>query len=237
MKRWTIQSIDEEEKQVIKNLQNALGIDQLIARLLVLRGINSFSEAKAFFRPSLADLHHPFLMKDMDKAVNRILQALQRQERIMVYGDYDVDGTTAVSLVYGFLKNHTSNLITYIPDRYKEGYGVSVQGIDWAKENNVSLIIALDCGIKAIEKVDYAREKGIDFIIADHHKPGDEVPKAVAILNPKQVDCSYPYKELCGCGVGFKLIQALTERMDLPQQQLLNYLDLVVVAIAADNAS
>ena len=153
MKRWTIQSIDEEEKQVIKNLQNALGIDQLIARLLVLRGINSFSEAKAFFRPSLADLHHPFLMKDMDKAVNRILQALQHQEKIMVYGDYDVDGTTAVSLVYGFLKNHTPNLITYIPDRYKEGYGVSVQGIDWAKENNVSLIIALDCGIKAIEKV------------------------------------------------------------------------------------
>lgn len=234
MKRWTIKSIDEEEKQVIKNLQNALGIDQLIARLLVLRGINSFSEAKAFFRPSLADLHHPFLMKDMDKAVNRILQAFQHQEKIMVYGDYDVDGTTAVSLVYGFLKNQTSNLITYIPDRYKEGYGVSVQGIDWAKENNVSLIIALDCGIKAIEKVDYAREKGIDFIIADHHKPGDEVPKAVAILNPKQVDCSYPYKELCGCGVGFKLIQALTERMDLPQQQLLNYLDLVVVAIAAD---
>src|SRR5690606_6415395 len=186
-----------------------------------------FDQAKRFFRPSLSDLHSPFLMKDMDIAMNRILQAIRQGENIMVYGDYDVDGTTAVSLVYSFLKNYTPNLITYIPDRYKEGYGVSLQGIDFASEKKVSLIIALDCGIKAIGQVEYARKKGIDFIIADHHKPGEEIPQAVAVLNPKRKDCAYPYKELCGCGVGFKLIQALTDKLALPQEQLFAYLDLV----------
>ena len=234
MKRWTIQQLNEKEQQNALNLQEKLGTDQLIPQLLVKRGITNFAEAKSFFRPSLSELHSPFLMKDMDIAVHRILQALQRGENIMIYGDYDVDGTTAVSLVYSFLKNHTDNIITYIPDRYKEGYGISIQGIDVAFEKKVSLIIALDCGIKAIQQVEYAREKGIDFIIADHHKPGEEIPQAVAVLNPKRKDCAYPYKELCGCGVGFKLIQALTDKLSLPQEQLFAYLDLVVVAIAAD---
>jgi len=234
MKRLSLQHLDEKAQQSVQNLQKDLGVDVLIAQLLVLRGVTDFDQAKRFFRPSLSDLHSPFLMKDMDIAMNRILQAIRQGENIMVYGDYDVDGTTAVSLVYSFLKNYTPNLITYIPDRYKEGYGVSLQGIDFASEKKVSLIIALDCGIKAIGQVEYARKKGIDFIIADHHKPGEEIPQAVAVLNPKRKDCAYPYKELCGCGVGFKLIQALTDKLALPQEQLFAYLDLVVVAIAAD---
>lgn len=234
MKRLSLQHLDEKAQQSVQNLQKDLGIDALIAQLLVLRGVTDFDQAKRFFRPSLSDLHSPFLMKDMDIAVDRILQAIQQGENIMVYGDYDVDGTTAVSLVYSFLKNYTPNLITYIPDRYKEGYGVSLQGIDFASEKKVSLIIALDCGIKAIKQVEYAWKKGIDFIIADHHMPGEQIPEATAVLNPKQKDCAYPYKELCGCGVGFKLIQALAEKLSTPQQQIFAYLDLVVVAIAAD---
>src|SRR5690554_2887616 len=234
MKRLSLQHLDEKAQQSVQNLQKDLGVDALIAQLLVLRGVTDFDQAKRFFRPSLSDLHSPFLMKDMDIAVGRILQAIQQGENIMVYGDYDVDGTTAVSLVYSFLKNYTSNLITYIPDRYKEGYGVSLQGIDFASEKKVSLIIALDCGIKAIKQVEYARTKDIDFIIADHHMPGEQIPEATAVLNPKQKDCTYPYKELCGCGVGFKLIQALAEKLSTPQQQIFAYLDLVVVAIAAD---
>lgn len=234
MKRLSLQHLDEKSQQSVQNLQKDLGVDALIAQLLVLRGVTDFDQAKRFFRPSLSDLHSPFLMKDMDIAVDRILQAIQQDENIMVYGDYDVDGTTAVSLVYSFLKNYTSNLITYIPDRYKEGYGVSLQGIDFASEKKVSLIIALDCGIKAIKQVEYARTKDIDFIIADHHMPGEQIPGATAVLNPKQKDCTYPYKELCGCGVGFKLIQALAEKLLIPQQQIFAYLDLVVVAIAAD---
>ncbi|PJR03691.1 single-stranded-DNA-specific exonuclease RecJ [Avrilella dinanensis] len=234
MKRLSLQHLDEKAQQSVQNLQKDLGVDALIAQLLVLRGVTDFDQAKRFFRPSLSDLHSPFLMKDMDIAVDRILQAIQQGENIMVYGDYDVDGTTAVSLVYSFLKNYTPNLITYIPDRYKEGYGISLQGIDFASEKKVSLIIALDCGIKAIKQVEYARKKGIDFIIADHHMPGEQIPEATAVLNPKQKDCAYPYKELCGCGVGFKLIQALAEKLSTPQQQIFAYLDLVVVAIAAD---
>lgn len=234
MKRLSLQHLDEKAQQSVQNLQKDLGVDALIAQLLVLRGVTDFDQAKRFFRPSLSDLHSPFLMKDMDIAVDRILQAIQQDENIMVYGDYDVDGTTAVSLVYSFLKNYTSNLITYIPDRYKEGYGVSLQGIDFASEKKVSLIIALDCGIKAIKQVEYARTKDIDFIIADHHMPSKQIPEATAVLNPKQKDCAYPYKELCGCGVGFKLIQALAEKLSIPQQQIFAYLDLVVVAIAAD---
>src|SRR5690606_4444337 len=234
MKRWTIKQLDEKEQQIVLNLQKQLGTDPLIPQLLLKRGITTFDEAKSFFRPSLSELHSPFSMKDMDIAVQRIVQAIQQNENIMIYGDYDVDGTTAVSLVYSFLKNHTENIITYIPDRYKEGYGISIQGIDVAFEKKVSLIIALDCGIKAIQQVEYAQEKGIDFIIADHHKPGEAIPQALAVLNPKRKDCAYPYKELCGCGVGFKLIQALTDKLALPQEQLFAYLDLVVVAIAAD---
>lgn len=234
MKRWTLQQLDEKEKKYVQNLQHQLGVDKIIAQLLVHRGIYTFEEAKKFFRPSLNDLHDPYLMKDMQVAVNRIVKAINEGENIMIYGDYDVDGTTAVSLVYSYLRNHTDCIVTYIPDRYKEGYGVSLQGIDFADDNDISLIIALDCGIKAIEQVAYAKQKGIEFIIGDHHRPGNEIPQATAILNPKQHDCHYPYKELCGCGVGFKLIQALAKPLGTPQQELFTYLDLVVVAIAAD---
>ena len=202
--------------------------------MLLQRGIETFDEAKAFFRPSLADLHDPFLMKDMEKAVERIERAINNQENILVYGDYDVDGTTSVALMSSYLKTKTERVATYIPDRYEEGYGVSYQGIDFAHDNDFSLIIALDCGIKAIEKVDYAKEKGIDFIICDHHKPGEVIPKAMAVLNPKQHDCEYPYKELCGCGVGFKLIQALASKEGKGIDELTEYLDLVATAIGAD---
>ncbi len=230
--RWTLKPIPDIEK--VKHLQGALQVDQNIATLLVQRGIENFEQAKAFFRPSLADLHDPFLMQDMDIAVNRIEQAIQLNQRILVYGDYDVDGTTSVALMSSYLRNYTENVICYIPDRYKEGYGISYQGIDFAHDNEFDLIIALDCGIKAVDKVDYAQKKGLDFIICDHHRPGPEIPKAVAVLNPKRPDCNYPYKELCGCGVGFKLIQALEKNQGRGIEFLTPYLDLVATAIGAD---
>ena len=230
--RWTLKPIPDIEK--VKHLQGALQVDQNIATLLVQRGIENFEQARAFFRPSLADLHDPFLMQDMDIAVNRIEQAIQLNQRILVYGDYDVDGTTSVALMSSYLRNYTENVICYIPDRYKEGYGISYQGIDFAHDNEFDLIIALDCGIKAVDKVDYAQKKGLDFIICDHHRPGPEIPKAVAVLNPKRPDCSYPYKELCGCGVGFKLIQALEKNQGRGIEFLTPYLDLVATAIGAD---
>lgn len=205
-----------------------------IVQLLLQRKIETYEQAKKFFNPSLKDLHNPFEMKDMDKAVQRILQAIENQENILIYGDYDVDGTTAVSLFYLFLSELYNNVTYYVPDRYKEGYGVSFQGINYASDNNISLIITLDCGIKAIDKVDYAKEKGIDVIVCDHHTPSSELPKAVAILNPKQKDCSYPYDELCGCGIAFKLAQAINIVLERPESFVFKYLDLVAIAIAAD---
>lgn len=230
--RWTIKS--KPEKQKIQALQDALQIDEIIAILLVQRGIETYEDARQFFRPSLEDLHDPYLMKDMDKAVKRIEIAIQNQENILVFGDYDVDGTTSVSLMSSYLKTITPNIATYIPDRYDEGYGISYKGIDFADDNEISLIIALDCGIKSIDHINYAKQKNIDFIICDHHRPGDTIPDAVAVLDPKQEDCSYPYKELCGCGVGFKLIQALAQARNETIENLLPYLDLVATAIAAD---
>ena len=230
--RWTLKP--KPDPSTIEHLCEVLGVDRPIASLLAQRGISSFEEAKKFFRPSLDDLHDPFLMQDMDKAVERIEQAIQNGENIMVYGDYDVDGTTSVALVSSYLKTLYPNVATYIPDRYEEGYGVSYKGIDFAADNDISLIIALDCGIKAIEKVAYASEKNVDFIICDHHRPGAEIPKAVAVLDPKREDCNYPYKELCGCGVGFKLLQALVLRKNENFETLLPYLDLVATAIGAD---
>jgi single-stranded-DNA-specific exonuclease len=230
--RWTLKTIPEKEK--IIQLATDLSVDKTIAKILLNRGISSFAEAKKFFRPSLSDLHDPFLMKDMDVAVQRIETAISNNENILVFGDYDVDGTTSVSLVSSYLKTYYPNVATYIPDRYEEGYGVSYKGIDFAADNEFSLIIALDCGIKAIKKVAYASEKSIDFIICDHHKPGPEIPKAVAILNPKRKDCNYPYDELCGCGVGFKLIQALGSKRNQGIDDFIPYLDLVATAIGAD---
>ncbi|NJY61387.1 single-stranded-DNA-specific exonuclease RecJ [Salinimicrobium sp. CDJ15-81-2] len=230
--RWTLKP--KPDPHTVAHLCEVLGVEKSIASLLTQRGINSFEEAKKFFRPSLADLHDPFLMKDMDKAVARIELALQKGENIMVYGDYDVDGTTSVALVSSYLKKIYPNVATYIPDRYDEGYGVSYKGIDFAADNDISLIIALDCGIKAIEKVAYASQKGVDFIICDHHRPGAGIPDAVAVLDPKRADCEYPYKELCGCGVGFKLLQALNEKRGETFELLIPYLDLVATAIGAD---
>lgn len=230
--RWTLKP--KPDSITVETLAEKLGIGVPVSRLLVQRGITSFEAAKKFFRPELKDLHDPFLMKDMEKAVERIQQAIENEENIMVYGDYDVDGTTSVALMSSFLKFRYPNVATYIPDRYEEGYGVSYKGIDYAADNDISLIIALDCGIKAIEKVAYAKEKGIDFIICDHHRPGSEIPDAVAVLDPKQEDCHYPYDELCGCGVGFKLIQAITQKNNEPEESLLPYLDLVATAIGAD---
>ena len=200
----------------------------------MLRGIESYEEAKKFFRPDLNDLHDPFLMKDMDKAVNRITEAISDNEKILIYGDYDVDGTTAIATLYSFLRDLYSNIDYYVPDRYTEGYGISFKGIDYAAENGFSLIIALDCGIKSNDKIDYANEKGIDFIIGDHHTPGDEIPKAVAVLDPKRSDCAYPYKELSGCGIGFKLIQAFCQQNGIPVEKCHQFLDLVCVSIGAD---
>ena len=230
--RWTIKSKPEKEK--VQALQNALQVDETIATLLVQRGIETYEQAKTFFRPTLEDLHNPYLMKDMDKAVSRIEKAIANNENILVFGDYDVDGTTAVSLVSSYLRSYYPNVATYIPDRYNEGYGISYIGIDYAEDNDVSLIIALDCGIKSIDHVNYAKVKNIDFIICDHHRPGEFLPDAIAVLDPKRVDCSYPYDELCGCGVGFKLIQALAENRNQTIEDLLLYLDLVATAIAAD---
>lgn len=230
--RWNLKSKPEKEK--VQALQNALQVDEIIATLLVQRGIETFEQAKTFFRPTLEDLHNPYLMKDMDKAVSRIEKAIANNENILVFGDYDVDGTTAVSLVSSYLRSFYPNVATYIPDRYNEGYGISYLGIDYAEDNDVSLIIALDCGIKSIDHVEYAKAKNIDFIICDHHRPGDSLPDAIAVLDPKRTDCSYPYDELCGCGVGFKLIQALAENRNQTIEDLLPYLDLVATAIAAD---
>ncbi len=230
--RWTLKPKPQPEK--VKALQKALDIDANVATLLVQRGIETFEEAKTFFRPSLDDLHNPFLMKDMDKAVARIETALLQNENILVYGDYDVDGTTSVALMSSYLKTRYDAVATYIPDRYDEGYGISYKGIDFANDNDFSLIIALDCGVKAFEKVAYAKEKGIDFIICDHHRPSDKLPDAIAVLDPKRDDCNYPFKELCGCGVGFKLIQALAQNEGKTVEDLTEYLDLVATAIGAD---
>ncbi len=230
--RWTLKTKPEKEK--INQLASELSIEKPLAEILLQRGISTFDDAKKYFRPSLEDIHDPFLMKDMDVAVSRIETAIANQENILIYGDYDVDGTTAVSLVSSYLKTYYKNVATYIPDRYEEGYGISYQGIDFAEDNGFSLIIALDCGIKAIDKVAYASEKNIDFIICDHHKPGAEIPKAVAVLNPKRTDCNYPYDELCGCGVGFKLVQALASKRNETIEDLTPYLDLVATAIGAD---
>ena len=229
---WTLKA--EPNLDTVRQLSNELSIDLSLSKLLVQRGIDDFDKAKKFFRPSLEDLHDPFLLKDMDVAVSRIEKAVFDKENILVYGDYDVDGTTSVSMLSSYLKTITANIHTYIPDRYEEGYGISYQGIDFAIDHNISLIIALDCGIKATEKVAYATQKEIDFIICDHHQPGDELPKAAAILNPKRNDCSYPYDELCGCGVGFKLIQAIALKRNQSIEDLTQYLDLVATAIAAD---
>jgi len=230
--RWNPKSKPDPEK--VHALQSALQVDEIIATLLVQRGVETFEQAKTFFRPTLADLHNPYLMKDMDKAVARIETAISNNENILVFGDYDVDGTTAVSLVSSYLRSYYPNVATYIPDRYAEGYGISYTGIDYAEDNAISLIIALDCGIKSIDHVAYAKAKNIDFIICDHHRPGDILPEAVAVLDPKRADCSYPYDELCGCGVGFKLVQALAENRNQTIEDLIGYLDLVATAIAAD---
>ncbi len=230
--RWVFQS--KQDATIVNALSHDLGIDSTLATLLVQRGITDFESAKQFFRPKIEDLHDPFLMKDMQKAVDRIEVALKASAPIMVFGDYDVDGTTSVALVTSYLQTLGAKITPYIPDRYAEGYGVSLQGIDTAAAEQISLIIALDCGIKAIDQVAYAKKKGIDFIICDHHQPGDTIPEAIAVLNPKQKDCSYPYKELCGCGVGFKLIQALTLHRGGTALDLVPYLDLVVTAIGAD---
>lgn len=230
--RWTLKT--DSNPEIVHQLSQDLSIDKTLSKLLVHRGISNFDDAKKFFRPSLDELHDPFLLKDMDVAVSRIEQAITDNENILVYGDYDVDGTTAVSLISSYLRTLTDSIATYIPDRYEEGYGISYQGIDFAADNEFSLIIALDCGIKAIDKVAYAKEKSIDFIICDHHKPGDQIPDAIAILNPKRKDCSYPFDELCGCGVGFKLVQALASKKGQTIEDLVQYLDLVATAIAAD---
>jgi len=218
----------------LKHLSAALNVDMAIANLLIQRGIKTFSEARSFFRPKLTDLHDPFLMKDMDKAVARVKKAIDNDEKVMIYGDYDVDGTTSVALMYSFLKSRLTNIEYYIPDRYMEGYGISRLSIDYASENKITLVIVLDCGIKAVDKIAYAKELGIDFIICDHHNPDDTIPDAIAVLDPKQSDCLYPFKELSGCGVGFKLIQAFCMNQGIPEEVAFELLDLVVVSIASD---
>ncbi|HEX6334463.1 MAG TPA: single-stranded-DNA-specific exonuclease RecJ [Flavisolibacter sp.] len=230
-KRWTIRPTDHEKAGL---LFRDLRIHPALCAILVQRGVHSYDDARRFFRPSLDDLHDPFLMKDMDRAVDRILRAFSGNEKILVFGDYDVDGTTAVASMYQFLKKHHEQVEFYIPHRYREGYGVSRAGVEHARDNGHTIIISLDCGIKSIELIGYARELGIDFIVCDHHLPDPELPPAVAILNPKQPDCSYPYKELCGCGVGFKLISGLSHALQLPAETPFEYLDLVATAIAAD---
>ncbi|MBO7101798.1 MAG: DHH family phosphoesterase [Bacteroidales bacterium] len=251
-KRWIIRQ--DHDLETVENLAASLGVDRIIATLLVERGVKTFEEARRFFRPGLDQIHDPFLMKGMKQAIDRINEAIKNRERIMVYGDYDVDGTSAVALVYSYLKELNRNIDFYIPDREREGYGISYQGIDYARETGVKLIIALDCGIKAVDEMAYAAQHGIGFIIGDHHLPGDVVPAAVAVLDPKQADCPYPYKELSGCGIGFKIVEAHLEQQlgvrlcDMPEQlddqrrqrqeelklKLLKYLDLVAVSIASD---
>jgi single-stranded-DNA-specific exonuclease len=232
-KRWKICEADEQK---VMSLKQALSIHTALCKILVQRGIETFDEAKDFFRPQLSQLHDPFLMKDMEKAVERILSAIEKRQKILIFGDYDVDGTTSVASMYRFLKRiyDQDKIDFYIPNRYREGYGVSKMGIDFAKQNNFNLIISLDCGIKSVELIEYACDLGLDFIVCDHHLPDEKLPPAIAILNPKQKDCGYPYKELCGCGVGFKLISALGKRLGLHENDYLIYLDLVVTAIAAD---
>lgn len=232
-KRWEVKP--QGNPAAAERIAAATKIAPVLANLLVQRGIDTVEKAKKFFNPSLADLHDPFLMKDMDKAVRRVEDALSRGEKIMVYGDYDVDGTTAVALVYKFLRQiGHKNLMFYIPDRYTEGYGISVKGIDIAARKGVKLVIALDCGIKAVEKVDYAKQNGVDFIICDHHLPAEEIPHAVAVLDPKRNDCTYPFDELSGCGVGFKLVQAYAQKHGIPFERIMPLLDLLVVSIASD---
>ena len=231
---WIYSELTDEQNEIKNKLANELSISPVLAKLLVQRGIVTFDDARSFFRPDLNDLHDPFLMKDMDKAVERLTKAMQRNEKILIYGDYDVDGTTSVSLVYRFLVKFYSNLDFYIPDRYNEGYGISIKGIDFAAQNNFKLIIALDCGIKAVEKIKYAKTLGVDFIICDHHNPDDELPPAVAVLDSKRADCNYPYKHLSGCGVGFKLMQAFAMENNIRFEELIPLLDLVALSIASD---
>ena len=232
--RWII--AQDVDKQLVKGLSESLGIDEKLAILLVQRGITNYEEAKDFFRPSLDHLHDPFLMKDMDKAVDRLQRAISEGEKILIYGDYDVDGTTAVALIYTYLKNlvNKKKIEFYIPDRYEEGYGISYKGIDYAANHGFGLVIVLDCGIKAVEKIDYANERGVDFIICDHHRPDEVIPRAAAVLDSKRPDCEYPYKELSGCGVGFKLVTALSMRLGRPIEEVYQLLDYVAVSIAAD---
>ncbi|HWZ13682.1 MAG TPA: single-stranded-DNA-specific exonuclease RecJ [Mucilaginibacter sp.] len=233
-KRWAVRgSADEDE---VNNLAAALNMDAVLSKLLVQRGIRTYDEARYFFRPDERHLHDPFLMAGMEEAILRIGNAIASDEKILVYGDYDVDGTTAVSVVYGFFKDHhpADKIEYYIPDRYNEGYGISTQSIDYAASNGFTLIIALDCGIKSVDKIAYANTKGIDFIICDHHLPGAELPAAIAVLDPKREDCGYPFKELSGCGIGFKLIQAYAEKNDIPFEKVSRYLDLVAISIACD---
>ncbi len=231
-KRWSLRGNQSNED--VAKLSADLNIDNVLSGLLISRGIRDYEEAKAFFRPDINQLHDPFLMADMEKAILRIEKAFAYGEKILIYGDYDVDGTTSVALVYGFFLKLYPALDYYIPDRYKEGYGISTQGIDYAKVHGFSLIIALDCGIKSVDKIDYANTLGIDFVICDHHTPGEKIPDAVAVLDPKRADCHYPYKELSGCGIGFKLIQAYAQKNDLPFEELCDYLELVAISIACD---
>ncbi|MBW8333374.1 MAG: single-stranded-DNA-specific exonuclease RecJ [Prolixibacteraceae bacterium] len=231
-KVWNIKK--EGDINIIKHLSAALNVNMVIANLLAQRGVTSYAEAQTFFRPKLTDLHDPFLMKDMDKAVERLERAINNQEKVLIYGDYDVDGTTSVALMYTFLRTRIQNLDYYIPDRYSEGYGISKTSILYAAEQKVTLVIVLDCGIKAVEKIQMAKDLGIDFIICDHHNPDDIIPNAVAVLDPKRPDCSYPYKELSGCGVGFKLLQAYSKMNDVPFSEIAELLDLLVVSIASD---
>ena len=234
-RQWTVKTVADEETAA--RLAAELGIDRVLANLLVQRGVCTFEQARSFFRPRLEDLHDPFLMADMDKAVERVHNAIVGGEKILVYGDYDVDGTTAVALVYSFIRRFTQKVDFYIPDRYDEGYGLSYKGLDWAGDNGVNLVITLDCGIKAIDKVEYARAKGIEVIICDHHLPEEELPGAVAVLDPKREDCHYPFDDLCGCGVGFKLVQGYVKKYDLDPELLDPLLDLQVVSIASDLVS
>ena len=217
-KKWRVKKNNISN---VKKLAKELSVNNIIATLLVSRGIESFNEAKLFFRPKLSDLHDPFLMKEMQKSVNRIKVAILKSQKILIYGDYDVDGTTAVAMMYSFLKKYNKNIEYYIPCRYEEGYGISFNSIDYAYENNFSLVIALDCGIRDVKQVDYAKKKKVDFIICDHHNPFKKTPKAIAILNPKQFDCTYPYKELSGCGVGFKLIQAYCIKNNIAFEEII----------------
>ncbi len=230
-KSWRVKTTNST---TVQKLAKDLGVSKIIAHLLELRGVKTFDDAKQFFRPELSHLHDPFLMKDMLLAVERIEAALQKNQKVLVYGDYDVDGTTSVAMMYSFLKKYSKQMEYYIPCRYEEGYGISLKGIDYARENNISLIIALDCGIRAVAEIDYANERGIDVIICDHHIPSEKIPNAIAVLNPKQTDCKYPYKELSGCGVGFKLVQAYSIKNNISFAEIIEYLDLLTVSIAAD---